>query len=240
MAQEDIIKKIKALRAKATNKASTEAEMQAAALAITKLMMRHDIEEGDLVDRPQLDAVHVHTDPHKADLELVIETCWYGISKLTETKMWGEPVYDRKGRTKRYNYIGTPADVEMAMYLHEMIIMTARRCWWLYKAEAAEGGANRTSHTRKDYYTTFGHRIGQRLEELAEQRKSVRSDSTSLVVHKDAMIKAKMKSMDVVVRKSRRKGHRVVDPNAYGAALRDADKVNLGRPFAGSTKDRIE
>lgn len=51
MADESILHKIRALRAKASNAASTEAEVEAAAAAITKLMMKYDIDESDLVER---------------------------------------------------------------------------------------------------------------------------------------------------------------------------------------------
>lgn len=230
MADESIIAKIRALRAKVSNHASTEAEVEAAAAAITKLMMKYDVQESDLVEKQTGSAVHVRTDLHKNSTDLIINVCWQGIQALTETKMYRER--DREGA--RYNYIGHEPDVEMAMYLHEMIVLFGRRAWYAYRAGLSEEGARKSATAREDFYTAFGYRICQRMMELAEERRNARSNSTALVVVKTQIIKDKMKEMGLVLHRSRSSGHRVRDGKAGSAGASAANSINLNRPFAGA------
>lgn len=235
MANESILNKIRALRAKVADAAATEAEVEAAAAAITKLMTRYDLDESDLVERrATASAMHARTHWHKNSQELVIEGCWQGIEDLTETKLYNEVNREGRKTAKRYNFVGDAPDVEMALYLHEMLVMSARRAWAVYLADLVENGGVRSKGSREDFYTSFGVRIGKRLHELARERRGARSTGTELVVVKDQIIKAKMKEMGVVIRKSRAQGHRVRDLNAAHAAEGAADRVNLNRPFAGN------
>lgn len=232
MTDESILNKIRALRAKASNAASTEAEVEAAAAAITKLMMKYDVEESDLVDRKDPKAIHHRTPPHQNSTGLVIDRCWQGIQALTETKLYREIV----GKNPTYSYVGDAPDVEMAVYLHEMIVLYARRSWFRYRAELSENGQKKSATAREDFYTNFGYRINSRMVELAEERQSARSGSTALVVIKTGMIKEKLEQMGITLRKSRRKSHVTRDVGAAMAGASAAENVNLSRPFAGHGK----
>lgn len=235
MADDSIIAKIRALRAKASNAASTEAEVEAAAAAITKLMMKYDVEESDLVERTDAQAVHAKTGEFVNDMDFMVFECLYGIQTLTETKSYRSKTH--KGA--RFGFIGHEPDVEMALYLQEMLVITARREWCRYVAGMIENGEKRPKSGRRDFYVAFARRICIRMMQLAEERQSARSGSTALVVAKSAIIRERMQEDGLVLRKSRAKGHMPRDRGAIAAASSAADRVNLNRPFSGTTKQQI-
>lgn len=240
MTTESIIHKIQSLRAKASNAASTEAEVEAAAAAITKLMMKHDVTEQDLIDtgKASREAVHAKTNKHKRDLGVIINECWMGIEALTETKIWRTGVYRGKGDPE-FHYVGDPADVEMALYLHEMLTIYGRRAFFQYCERLADEGRGKDTTARYDFYTTFGRRMQERMDALAQERQRARQGSTALVVRKDGIIKSKMESMGISLRKSRRKARALGSHDAASAGREAANSVNLNRPFAGANKTQL-
>lgn len=86
-----ILDKIRALRAKATDAASTEAEMKEAAKLVARLMMKHDVDEADLEAsgaKVSYKSAHANMGRVKHDLDLVRERIAYAIQQLTGTKFW--------------------------------------------------------------------------------------------------------------------------------------------------------
>jgi hypothetical protein len=230
MANEDIINKIKALRAKVNNAASTEAEVEAAARMVAKLMMQHDVTEDLLTEKVAPEGVHAASDALKNDLEWVLQYCWKPIQDLTETKSY------RSGQ--KFNYIGLPHDVEMALYLFELVTMSAKRGWLRHSAKMFdEDGMTRTKGARVSYYVGFGERMAAMLNELHEERQKARpvATGTAVVIRKQDIIKGKMREMGLQLHKSRGKSMGRVDGNAYNAGQHAASQVNLNRPF-GATK----
>ena len=230
MANEDIINKIKALRAKVNNAASTEAEVEAAAKMVAKLMMQHDVSEDLLNDKKAPDGVHARTETMKNDIDVVIQYCWQPIEKFTETKCYRD--------NGAINYIGLPHDVEMALYIFELVTMSAKRGWLRHSAKMFdEGGSVRTKGARVGYYTGFGTQIAIMMLELHEERQKARSVSTgtAIVIRKQDIIASKMSDMGLVLHKSKRRSNGHIDGNALAAGQHAASQVNLSRPF-GATK----
>lgn len=230
MATEDIINKIKALRAKVNNAASTEAEVEAAARMVAKLMMQHDVSEDLLTEKVAPEGVHAQTDEVKNDLDWVMQYCGRPIQNFTETQSYRSGI--------KYNYIGLPHDVEMALYLFELITMSAKRGWLRHSAKMFdEGGMTRTKGARISYYVGFGERMATMLNELHEERQKARpvATGTAVVIRKQDIIKNKMDEMGLQPYKSRAKSMGHVDGNAYYAGQSAASQVNLNRPF-GATK----
>jgi hypothetical protein len=234
MPSEDIIKKIKALRAKVNNAASTEAEVEAAARLVAKLMMQHDVTEDLLKETVAPQAVDVGTGSvMKNDIDILMSFCWREIQEFTETKAYRHVKVDG---SKEFHFIGLPHDVEMATYLYELVTMSAKRAWLRYSASLFDSGeALRTKDRRKSFYQAFGLTIGEMMQELSDQRAKMRSESatgTAVVIRKQDLIKAQMASTGLALRKSR--SYNIVgrlNENAFGAGRDAASKVNLGRPF---------
>lgn len=230
---DSIIKKIKALRAKAQNAASTQAEVEAAAAAAAKLMIKHDVDESQLSEaQKQSGAVEggINTTFYR-DIDEVVNWIFRGVEKLTETKGYRD-VTDNN----TYKFIGMEHDVEMALYLMEMITQSAKRCWNSFVQERYEQGKTTSRGLRPSFYQGFGRAIREKLDELTEERLSARSQAvgTALVVRKQDMIKTKMNEMGLSLRKSRARRGGYVDPGAHSAGARKASTVNLNRPFGGN------
>ena len=234
MATDDIIKKIKALRAKVSNAASTEAEVEAAARLVAKLMMQHDVSEDLLKETVAPQAVDVGTGSVlKNDMDILMSFCWREIQDFTETKAYRHISH---GNTMEFHFIGLPHDVEMATYLYELVTMSAKRAWLRYSASLFDSGeALRTKDRRKSFYQAFGLTIGEMIQELSDQRAKMRSESTTgtaVVLRKQDIIKAHMKSTGLALRKSRSNNSvGRLNENAFGAGRNAAQQVNLGRPF---------
>lgn len=227
MDQAAILKKIKALRAKANNKASTEAEVETAARMVAKLMMQHDVSEDALVDVKKSESVHSAAEKMKLDIEKVMDRCWSAIELLTETKCYKD--------NDALNFIGTSHDVEMALYLTELVQMSAKRGWLGHVAELFDQkGLKKTKDRRVSYYTGFGDKMHMMLWQLNEERQQARTveTGTALVVAKGELISAKMKEMGLNLKTSPRKREKKpLNSDSYGAGGKDAEKVNLGRPL---------
>lgn len=229
--REDAIAKIKALRAKAGDAAATEAEVEAAAMMAAKLLSKHDIEESELADVQNSGAREGSANNTKV-LPEVLHHVWFGIQKLTETK-----AYIQNGSQLRY--IGTPYDVEMALYLAEMIVGASKRMWVDY-ADGKPLPYKEMLMMRNGFMSGFGGRVNERLVELALERQKEReakvSHSSALVVVKQDLIKGWLKENGLVLRKGKRHTTGPVDTRAFSEGRSAGDRVNLNRPVEGGQR----
>lgn len=230
---ESVLHKIRALRAKAQNAASTQAEVEAAAAAAAKLMIKHDVDESQLSEIERSGAVEggINTNFYR-DIEEVVRLIFKGIETLTETKGYRD-VSDNN----TFKFIGMEHDVEMALYLMEMITQSAKRSWNSFVQQRFEEGKSTPKHLRPSFYQGFGRAIREKLDELTEERLNARSQAvgTALVVRKQDAIKDKMKEMGLKLRKARAGKGRYIDPTAHSAGMQKAATVNLNRPFSGNS-----
>jgi len=231
---ESILNKIRALRAKAQNAASTQAEVEAAAAAAAKLMVKHDLDESQITDaQTRSGAVEGAFKPPYQDIEEVIRYVFKGVETMTETKGYRDTI------NNDFRFIGLEPDVEMALYLFEMITQSAKRCWNSFVQSEFEAGRVAHKSRRPSFYIGFGEAIQAKLTELAEDRMAARSQAvgTALVIRKQDAIRDKMQEMGLTLRKGRTPRQSSVDPRAFSAGVTSANSVNLNRPF-GANKPR--
>jgi hypothetical protein len=228
--RDDILEKIRNLRAKASNAASTEAEAQTAAMMAAKLLQKHDVKETEL-EIQQEGAAHKKAE-HKAKvMPEILHYCARGIERLTETKVYAEGI--------QLCYIGTPHDVEMALYLTEMLVGASKRAW--IDAAEATGKTDFKALTiaRLSFYRGFGTRVSDRLIDMANERAEARmkargtATGSALVVVKSALIEAKMKEMGLTLVPGKAREFGALDPAAYQMGAGAGDRVNLNRPVEG-------
>ena len=221
---DDIIERIRALRAKVNNAASTQAEVEAAARLVSKLMIRHGVVEEQLVERKAgHNSVHAMTEPMKAGIDSVMTRCWEALEAFTETKVY---VDDKQ----RFNFIGLDFDVETALYLFELITMSAKRGWYKHSAKMFdEDGATNTKYARDSFYIGFGIQIGKMLDDLKEERRGARAGMTGthIVVFKKDAITEKMREMGISLRKSRARRVSIDSSDAFLSGQNRAKEVNL-------------
>lgn len=225
----EIIEKIRAMRAKASDAAATEAEaMQAAAMA-AKMMAKHEISEADLrkLEREGDGITTDGIDKGRRNLHPTVKFCANAVADLTETKGWrkaGEVVF-----------AGLDQDVEFALYLMELIRGAAERAWSDYRKEDPEHA--RENGVRKSYLIGFGVRCAERLRELAEERRAARHEAggTALVVRKDALIKRHLADNNVRIERTRAR-KTSVNSDVYRSGRTAAARLNLSRPVPGSPR----
>jgi hypothetical protein len=179
-----ILKKIRALRARAADSASTEAEAAMAARLAAKLLEDHNITLTDV--EVKAEGVGKQTwDSGLRDRPSEIYAC-KGIEALCGVKTW---------RTDGVVHIlGAPADVETALYFMDLVRGAMRRCWASFQRSDDFGLIQaRTGKTTQ----SIGHgfrigvagRLGERMTEMANEAKRARaSTGTALVVVKDQLI----------------------------------------------------
>lgn len=230
MTKETLIERIRNLRRKAADDASTEAEAMAAADAAARLIMKHDFTEEDLKEQPDLkatsDGFTKGTRPPKVLME-----CWSGIQALTETKVY------RQGGT--YKAIGLPQDVELACYLFEMITAAEARAWKSFYASLRSRSRRETNAHHRGFTYGFGKKLQERMLELAKERAAARPTAagTALVVRKDALIDEHMEAAGLKITTRKRKAQ-TGTTTGYGAGLRAGSRVNLSRPVTGQNQSQ--
>lgn len=223
-----LIGRVRGLRAKASDEACTEAEaMQAAAMA-ARILTENDITESEIaaMERDGTGGAAAQTagDGTKT-LHFALRFAAMGISKLTQTK----PMQDDASVL----YAGLDSDVEMAVYLSEMIVGAANRA---YATHRKESGFRSSARMRKSFLCGFGQRVGERMRELAQERADAQGPTntgTALVACKDALARQALDHMGVQIGTARRRSTRV-DSGAYQAGRSSGDRVNLSRPVGSS------
>lgn len=162
----------------------------------------------------------------------VLRYCWHGIQELTETKAY---LHDNF----QFRFIGASYDVEMALYLVELIVGASKRAW-LNHAEGEALGLREMLALRSGFLNGFGKGVEEKLLEMAYKRKRDReqqmsnNSSTALVVVKKDLIKKWMDGNDMRLVKGK-----TFRPNFYNnrmeaAGFKAGGAVNLGRPFGGN------
>lgn len=230
--RDEIIAKIRALRAKAEDAAATEAEAMAAAEFAARLLTKHDIKPDELAEVAKSEGTVSGFRQGKV-LHPVADYTANAIAAFTETR-----AYNQNGEIR---YIGLEEDVLMAVYLTEMLVGAAKRGWVAHADEYIEKAVpfKQMNHLRLSYFMGFTRRVCTRLHELKKFRDDSRrmdqgnSNSNALVVVKSEIIKRKMEEMGLSIGKARNE-KQYLDPNMVLAGYAHGDKVNLGRPFGGN------
>ena len=229
--RDDIIAKIRAMRAKAEDHAATEAEAMAAAEMAARLLVKHDIKPEELAEVAKSEGTISGFRQGKVLHPIAQYTGW-SIQQFTETRC-----YFVGGEAK---FIGLEEDVLMAVYLTEMLIGAGKRAWVAFSDEngLAKIGFQRLQIARVSFFMGFAHRVSDRLNELKEMRDAQRqtaqgsSNATALVVVKSEIIRRTMEEQGITI-KGEVKGHTHVDNDMMRAGAAHGDNVNLGRPVHG-------
>lgn len=230
--RDEIIAKIRALRAKAEDAAATEAEAMAAAEFAARLLTKHDIKPDELAEVAKSEGTVSGFRQGKV-LHPVADYTANAIAAFTETR-----AYNQNGEIR---YIGLEEDVLMAVYLTEMLVGAAKRGWVAHAEENVHRALpfKEMNSKRFGYFYGFAQRVASRLGELKAYRDAQRkqaqgaSNSSALVVVKSEIIKRKMEEMNLTIGKGRNR-RECIDPRTYAAGQAHGDKVNLGRPFGGN------
>ncbi len=247
------IELIAALRRKAADAASTEAEVAEAAAAASKLMAKHGIEESD-IERANADNTfhgmkHAGAPQPSRQVQHAVMAALWGIEIFTETECWLN-TYRRyqNGKYVKFQdavFCGFEGDIEMAFYLTELVRGAAERAWKRYYAEHSymkDWEQYPRKMNMEAFKTGFGQHVGARLTLMARERQKAApapTGGTALVIQKESLIERYMEEHGVELTKSKARG-RSLDGAALAAGRSAGNALNLNRPIgSGSNSDRI-
>jgi len=216
----DIIRKIKALRARAADAASSENEAAKAAEVADKLLREHNINLSELDVRGEGVEKNVWGAGRRTRGPETFAAV--KIAKATNCEVWvqngGEIVY-----------LGNPADVEVAMYFTDLVSNAAEACLRAYRKTEDYAYRFRYQSARKvgaDYRVGVCQRLGERILDQVAAERMPQASGAGLVVVKNALIKQWLEDNGLSFRQKR--SNRTVG-GAYNAGRGDADRVSIGR-----------
>jgi hypothetical protein len=227
--RDTIVDRIKALKARADDDASSEEEVKAATKRLAKMIAEHDIAEWELKGADQSSAVHATGVAFGKDrMEDLMRGCWDGMETFCEVKFYRDNT-NKKLATP--NFIGQAHDVEMALYLYGLFQISAKWGYHRVCGEAFDYGAPRPN--RESFMLGFGSRVGEMMMEAAEMRLAQRKTAATgseLVIVKSALVQDKIAEMGLSLHTPRR-ARANIDHNAYNAGKAEGGGVSLERPL---------
>ncbi len=219
---------IKALRRKAEDQASTEAEVMEAIAQAEKLMAKHQITEAQLEKITATEGMREGSHDNRLKTRHPINKyCIVPISAFCEVKGWYDVDY------RKAKFYGFDPDVEMAEYLIDMIRGSMERTWKTYLKENPI--PTRSRHTEFwSFHLGFSNRIRIRIAEIIDARTPIIiSSGTDLVIKKMEIIENGFNTaLGLKLRKGKRTNIRL-QFGAYGQGQDAGDNVNLNRPVEG-------
>ena len=210
-----LVQRIQALRAKTVEQGCTEQEALAAAEKVAELLDRDGLSLSELdLRRQTCEGIGVETDRKRRG---PIDDCMGTIAAFFDCRVWCETSEDA---TLRYIFFGLPADVQAAVYLHDLIALA-------FATETAAFQAAeiyRSTHSSRRRSATNSFQVGlargiiRKLDTLRQAR-DVTGGSTNgraLVPIKELIIDAEMDRLGLSLRR-RSAVRRMVLPAAFSA-----------------------
>jgi Protein of unknown function (DUF2786) len=210
-----LVQRIQALRAKTVEQGCTEQEALAAAEKVAELLDRYGLSLSELdLRRQSCEGIGVETDRKRRG---PIDDCMGTIAAFFDCRVWCETSEDA---TLRYIFFGLPADVQAAVYLHDLIALAFATETSAFQATEIY----RSTHSSRRRSATNSFQVGLargiigKLDTLRQAR-DVAGGSTSgraLVPIKESIIDAEMDRLGLSLRR-RSAVRRMVLPAAFSA-----------------------
>lgn len=223
-----LVTRLQALRAKTVEQGCTEQEALAAAEKVAELLDRYGLTLSELDVRQQAcERMVVETNRIR---RVPMDDCIPTIAWFFDTRVWSET---GAGNLLRYVFFGMPADVQAALYLHDVVAVA----FAVETAMFQDGPIYREmpSAYRRRATTSFqtGLALGivEKLQGLRQSREAAAAPGRALVVVKEQVIEEEMGRLGLRFRR-RAPSARMVNPNAYGAG-REAGSRFEYRPGVG-------
>jgi Protein of unknown function (DUF2786) len=210
-----LVQRIRALRAKTVEQGCTEQEALAAAEKVAELLDRHGLSLSELdLRRQSCEGIGVETDRKRRG---PIDDCMGAIAAFFDCRVWGETSEDA---TLRYIFFGLPADVQAAVYLHDLIVLafaTETAAFQATEIYCSTHSSRRRSATNS-FQVGLARGIIRKLDTLRQAR-DVAGGSTNgraLVPIKESIIDEEMDRLGLSFRR-RSAVRRMVLPAAFSA-----------------------
>lgn len=218
-----LIERIKNLRARASDGASSQSEATAAAARAAKLISEHEINEDELRAMGTSGASEGAHNDGRRRTHPTMNIVSFAIGDLTECKS-----LIRGGGANLW--VGQPSDVEFALYLSELIQGAAERAWKIHLRKTGLCSARRD---RNLYLMGFGWGVLDKLAELAEERRANRTAptmGTSIVIIKDQLINSYLDEKYGDIKPKRRSKQKNPSATTALAGMLDGKKCRIDNP----------
>lgn len=233
------ITKIRKLRNQTVGAGRTEGEASMAMTKMSELMEVYDITMDEVaLGNIEFVQEHVAIGSTKTDFMVNVlvnigEFC--GVIVWTGREPGTDAQYTRNYKVRKmkaYFFFGAKEDVEMALYLFEVIQSAINHETDKYKRSLGKGH-------RRGYLRTATHgfrmgmisRINDQLEEKTEERTmKYESTGSDLVLAKDARVREELKKTGISLRTNHRRTHRG-DASSRSAGSAAGEGINLSRPI---------
>lgn len=221
--REATLARIRALMAKTTANGCTEAEAQAAAAAVDRLIGEYEIDLDELVVREQeITKVDIAVSGHP-----VRHVC-RRIAEFTDCKVWTDG--------KFVAYLGFQVDTEIAEYLTLTFMRSLDRessGYTMFNADYALTDRAGQSQMLHSFQVDMAARLGERLLELKSKRDfTQRTTGRDLVKIKKPHIDEAFATLGITLGRSGG-GRSVRHAGAYNACRTAADKVGINAGVRG-------
>ena len=217
-----LVQRIRALRAKTVEQGCTEQEALAAAEKVAELLDRHGLSLSELdLRRQSCEGIGVETDRKRRG---PIDDCMGTIAAFFDCRVWCETSEDA---TLRYIFFGLPADVQAAVYLHDLIALafaTETAAFQATEVYRSTHGSRRRSATNS-FQVGLARGIIRKLDTLRQAR-DVAGGSTNgraLVPIKQSIIDEEMDRLGLNFRR-RSAVRRMVLPAAFSAGQQAGER----------------
>ncbi|AWY09243.1 hypothetical protein vBRpoSV10_121 [Ruegeria phage vB_RpoS-V10] len=229
--QEKLIETIKALRARAADSGSSEAEVDAAINRADRLMREHEVSLDDL-NRTKAAGGIIRGEWSLGTKKIhVVEYIASAVTRLTETRGW---VSSRDGVASLVFY-GFEADVEYALYIVDLVHNAMEAEWAKYRESGAldDYPRNKRGSIRDTFLKGMGARIREKLVTMAAANSLAMTETattgTALVVVKREMVNEAFDSleMDISKRRASTKKH-YAGPLFAGMAAGERTNITTG------------
>ena len=210
-----LVQRIRALRAKTVEQGCTEQEALAAAEKVAELLDRYGLNLSELDLRKQsCEGIGIETDRKRRG---PIDECMGTIAAFFDCRAWSETAEDA---TLRYVFFGLPADVQAAVYLHDLIALAFVSETAVFQAgdfyRSADSGRRRSA--TNSFQLGLARGINEKLRTLRQARDAAGAGSSgrALVPIKDSMIDDELEHLGLTFHRKATARKRVL-PGAYHA-----------------------
>ena len=210
-----LVQRIQALRAKTVEQGCTEQEALAAAEKVAELLDRYGLSVSELdLRRQSCEGIGVETDRKRRG---PIDDCMGTIAAFFDCRVWCETSGDAR---LRYIFFGLPADVQAAVYLHNLIALAFATETSAFQASEIYRSAHssRRRSATSSFQVGLGRGIIRKLNILRQARDAVggSTNGRAMVPIKEAIIDAEMDRLGLSLRR-RSAVRRMVQPAAFSA-----------------------
>jgi hypothetical protein len=225
-AKQTIVARIRALQAKTTAAGCTEAEAEAAANTVDRLLEQYELTLDEVTIRTQ-------TEVEMATIEKVgqhaVRYAAPGIAQFCDAKVWLDN-HDRD-----LVFLGLDVDVQIAEYLTLLFWRAIDResgAYSMLNPDLTLAPRHEQSGMVWSFQVGMGQRLGERLKTLKSKRDFTQQKTgTSLVLAKKPLIDGAFATLGISLGQSR--GRAAEHGDAYNAGRTAADGVSIGQGIAG-------